>query len=87
MSADQVSSTENDASVVVYVRLLDEGVAAWRPVRALRKGSNVVMLQSTDDHDPEDEVWEFVPGQLVADEERRLDGGPALVVTQLAAKG
>lgn len=87
MSADQVSSTENDASVVVYVRLLDEGVAAWRPVRALRKGSNVVMLQSADDYDPEDEVWEFVPGQLVAVEERRLDGEPALVVTQLAAKG
>lgn len=85
MSADQVSSTENDASVVVYVRLLDEGVAAWRPVRALRKGSNVVMLQSSDDYDPGDEVWEFVPGQLVAVEERRLDGEPALVVTQLAA--
>lgn len=85
MSEDQALSTENDVSVVVYVGLADEGIKVWRPTRALLKGSNVVMLQPSDDYDPEDEVWEFLPGQLVVVEERRLEGESVLVVTQLAA--
>lgn len=47
---------------VIYMRLLDEGTDAWRPVsaRPVRPGVYRVL-----DHEAEGESWEFAPGELV----------------------
>ena len=67
--------------VTVYVRLLREGVNVWRPVPAMQLQHGMVTLKKTDDYDPEDEVWEFIPGLTVFVEEMTLEGNSVLVVT------
>jgi len=64
----------------IYVALLDEGTACWRPVQAevLENGSYRIV---SDNADPEDEHWEFPPGSVVRCTERRLSGGLCLVAT------
>ena len=57
MSAPQ----DTDTDVVVYVRLLDEGVDVWRPVPAMALPDGTYQLQRPDWYDPEDEAWEFPP--------------------------
>lgn len=68
MSAAMDSFTET-----IHVRLLDEGVEVWRPVRARALGKGVFELSS--DAAPDDEVWEFAPGEKVAVAKRRSAQG------------
>lgn len=65
----------------IYVELLGEGVDVWRPVSAVRLGSDVYRLP---EETPDDEHWAFPPGAAVIVETRELSDGPALVVTALA---
>lgn len=51
--------------VTVYVRLLDEGVPVLRPVPAVALSPGICRLERTDDYDPQDETWEFLPGTSV----------------------
>jgi hypothetical protein len=61
----------------VYVALLDEGVECWRPVDATHVHDDEYVLGGPV---PDDEVWEFQPGEMVRCRERRFsDGGIALV--------
>jgi hypothetical protein len=55
----------------IYVALLDEGVAVWRPVAARTRD-----LYRLIDETPEDEVWEFVTGDVVRCRMRRFATGP-----------
>jgi hypothetical protein len=48
--------------VQVYVFLLDEGVECWRPVEARYVREDQYVLAGPV---PEDEVWEFQPGETV----------------------
>lgn len=50
----------------IHVRLLDEPIPVWRPVKAkaLGNGRFVILSQEV----PEHEAWEFVPGDTVAAE-------------------
>jgi hypothetical protein len=68
--------------VVVYVRLLDEGVDVWRPVPAVDLGDGRYELAATEDYDPTIETWEFVPGSVVAGKPDRPGGG--ITVTRRA---
>jgi len=43
----------------VYVRLLNEGTAVFRPTEALELGGGLFKLVATSDYDPEDEQWEI----------------------------
>ncbi len=50
---------------LVYVRLLYEGTAVLRPTLALALGDDQFELMPTQNYDPDDEVWEFLPGSRV----------------------
>jgi hypothetical protein len=64
----------------VYVALLDEGVAVWRPVASESIGPNLFRIVGTV---PDDESWEFHPGEIVRCEERAFqDGSRHLVATE-----
>ena len=61
----------------IYVRLLDERIPTWRPTTGEKKCEGVYRILPTDDYDPEDETWEFLPGTIVRCEEMTLHGGLA----------
>ena len=58
----------------IYVRLLDEGVDVWRPVRAetLAEGQYRIISGNTN---PENEKWEFGTGDVVHCVEKELMDG------------
>jgi hypothetical protein len=60
----------------VYVALLDEGVAVWRPAAAEQVTSDLYRLLGSV---PPSESWQFQPGAIVRCEVRTLSGGPVLV--------
>lgn len=51
--------------MTVYVQLLNEGTPTYRPTQAEEVGEGIYRLLPTDNYDPEDEEWEFLPGALV----------------------
>ena len=64
--------------MTVYVSLLDEGVDVWRPVSAERVEEDVYRIVE-EAPGPEDEKWEFLPGQLVRCRLQQLSVGEFLV--------
>jgi hypothetical protein len=68
----------------VYVQLLDEGTPTWRPAPAVDLGEGQYRLLPTDNYDPEDEVWEFLPGTVAICEPRQLSDGVYLVAIRSA---
>jgi hypothetical protein len=48
--------------VQIHIRLLDEAVPVWRPVDAEHVGGDQYRVLGPI---PEDEVWEFQPGEVV----------------------
>jgi hypothetical protein len=66
------------------VKLLDESTDGWRPVPAEDLGLGRYRLLPTDDYDPEDETWEFLPGTVAICEPRQLSGGIHLVAVAVA---
>jgi hypothetical protein len=57
----------------VYVRLLDEGTDAWRPVAATALADGTYILSDASPI-PADEQWEFPPGSRVVAEKRTFEG-------------
>lgn len=51
--------------VEVYVNLLEEGSPVARPTQAIDLGNGTYKLLPTPHYDPEDEIWEFLPGTVV----------------------
>ena len=79
-------SVEQDLDTEVYVRLLDEGVDVWRPVRATKLSNGSFRLGRPDGYDPETETWEFPPHALVRCEMKTFsDGTRSLVAVAEAA--
>lgn len=78
MSAETGSGIET-----VHVRLLDEAVDVWRPAEAIALGDNIyrLALQAV----PDDETWEFAPGEEVVTG-RRGSGTDTFVVALAHAK-
>ena len=52
-------------TVSVYVRLLEEETPTVRPTQAIKVGKGTYKLLPATDYDPEDEIWEFLPGSIV----------------------
>jgi hypothetical protein len=69
---------------IVYVALLEEGTDVWRPVVADVAGLGLFRLLGSV---PEDESWQFQPGEVVRCAERVLSGGPVLVAVERAGVG
>lgn len=70
----------------IYVHLLDEGVDAWRPVKAelLRTGVYRIVGQI---YDREVESWQFEPGDEVVCELIDSSEGRILAATSKAIRG
>lgn len=58
-------------TVEIYVSLLEEGTPTARATQAVPLGNGTYRLLPTPNYDPEDEIWEFLPGSVVRCEMRR----------------
>ncbi|MEM7616892.1 MAG: hypothetical protein AAF195_00760 [Pseudomonadota bacterium] len=54
--------------ITLYVHLLDEGTPTIRPTTAEILDDNLYKLLPVENYDPEDEIWEFLPGSIVSKE-------------------
>ena len=70
---------------MIYVRLLDEGVSVLRPAEATRHSANVFTIAMSEEYDPIDEKWEFVPGTTVRCEPQTVGGETILVAVAAVA--
>lgn len=70
--------------IKVYVTLLEEGTDTIRPTQAEEVGIGLYRLFPSPKYDPEDEIWEFVPGTVVKIKEIMTDKGETVL---LAVKG
>lgn len=52
-------------TVRISVRLLEEGTPCARPTQAVPLANGLYKILPTENYDPEDEIWEFVPGSIV----------------------
>ncbi|HSG30982.1 MAG TPA: hypothetical protein VLB82_05495 [Thermodesulfobacteriota bacterium] len=66
--------------LTVYVELLNEGVPCRRPVPACEVEPGVYILHKTYSYHPDDEEWEFLPGDKVSCEERISNDGKKILV-------
>ena len=80
MSAVKGSNTNSTRRDLIYVALLGEGTTVYRPVSAIFIEPGVYLLEGQDTYDPEDEVWEFLPGTKVIVESTVLAKGEAVPV-------
>jgi hypothetical protein len=68
---------------IIYVYLVDEGTDVWRPVDAIHIKDSIYRI------DPEStisetETWQFLPGDIIRCEEKRLSRGVCLVAIEKA---
>jgi hypothetical protein len=61
----------------IYMELVGEGVAVWRPVDAERREDGLYRILSRPPD--ETETWKFPPGAVVRCKQKRFSGGTALV--------
>jgi hypothetical protein len=79
------ANRDTSADQIVYVRLLEEGTDVWRPVPAIPFPDGTFELREPDDHDPQDEKWEFPPRARVRCEARNFsDGRAGLIAISIA---
>ncbi len=65
--------------IEVYVVLLEEGTDTIRGTQAIDLGNGLAKLLPTHNYDPEDEIWEFLPGSVVRVKEVN-NGGEKLLL-------
>ena len=70
----------------IFVRLLDEGVDVWRPVRAESLYGSVYRIIDQP-YDRETETWQFEPGQEVICELIDASKGQILAATERHVRG
>ncbi|MES2983757.1 MAG: hypothetical protein V4735_01050 [Pseudomonadota bacterium] len=51
--------------VTIHIKLLDEGFETAKRAQALVLGNDAYKILLPADYDPEDEKWEFAPGDIV----------------------
>jgi hypothetical protein len=49
----------------IYIQLLNEGSTAYRPTQGELISDDTFRVLPTENYDPEDEEWEFLPGDIV----------------------
>lgn len=70
-------------TIEVYITLLEEGTDTIRPTQAENLGEGLYKLLPTPWYDPEDEIWEFVPGTVVkVKKEKDFHGNGVLLAVQ-----
>jgi len=71
--------------IKVYVVLLDEGTDTIRETQAVDLGDGSVKLLPTPWYDPEDEIWEFLPGSIVKVKMARDPQGNQILIASNAS--
>jgi hypothetical protein len=66
----------------ILVALLDDGVAAWRPVRAKKIDAWTYLILHENEYDSGDEKWQFPPGTLVICELQKLENELCLIAVK-----
>jgi len=59
-----MESSDEAEAATIHVRLLDEPIPVWRPVKAKALGDGRYLILAQDI--PEYGEWEFAPGETVA---------------------
>lgn len=67
-------------TVEIYINLYEDDAA--RPTQAIPLENNRYKVLPTADYDPEDEVWEFIPGSIVRCETRDFRGRKYLLAVE-----
>lgn len=70
-------------SITIYIKLLDEGVDVYRPVDAICLSDGCYQLKGFDIFDPEDEHWEYLPGNVVKATTKEFNGKSILIAISL----
>ncbi len=68
-------------STKIYIELLDEGTRVWRPVAAELQADGSFLI--SEQEVPEDEQWQFLPGERVLVEMQEREGAEVLVAVDL----
>lgn len=72
----------------IYVKLLHEGVDAWRPVQAINEGWQIFTISpNAEIYNPDDEQWQFSPGQKVLVRPQQLSDNNVLVAYKISDPG
>lgn len=66
----------------IYVSLLEEGTPTARPTQAIPLSNGLFKILPTSNYDPEDEIWEFLPGSIVRCEKRNYRGDDYLLAVE-----
>jgi hypothetical protein len=69
----------NIKTSTIYIQLLNEGTTVYRPALGEILGNGIYKILATENYDPEDEEWEFLPGSIVKCENKKLERGIFLV--------
>ena len=64
---------------IIYIKLLNEGSVAYRPISAYEIKENVYTIDGSECYNPVDEEWEFSPNTYVFVEEKTLSVENVLV--------
>jgi len=64
----------------IYISLLKEGTTVWRPVKAKKLEENKYEIIGIDNYNPDDEEWQFLPGDIVKCETRKFTEGKSGLV-------
>jgi hypothetical protein len=79
MRAAKRTTASSAMKNTIYVQLLGEGVLTFRPVTASQVAPNIYVIEGYEAYDPEDEEWEFLPGDRVV-VENKFFGGELILV-------
>ena len=60
-----VTEMSSEKTVKIYIQVLEEGTDTARGTQAVDLGGGVYKILPTPNYDPEDEIWEFLPGSFV----------------------
>ncbi|QDK45632.1 hypothetical protein DOM22_10965 [Bdellovibrio sp. ZAP7] len=71
----------------IYIKLLDEDLDVWRPVKAKQCANEFEyqILTEREGNFSNEEEWEFSPGSFVRVEEKVLEGKACKVAVALSA--
>ena len=64
----------------ICVSLLNEGVPTYKYILAERVNDTIYIISEDNEHDPEDEEWEFLPGTTVVVEIKTFQDGTSDLV-------
>lgn len=70
-------------TTLIYVQLLEEGTDTVQGTQAVIIGNGLYKLLPTSNYDPEDTIWEFLPGTVVKCKPwKTADGEPILLAVE-----